>query len=113
MMSTARHSPLRSLAAHAVLLGYTLIALFPVFVIVVNSFKNRRAIFADPLALPSAETFDPSDARDLAARIVRVLRDRAGRRAMVRRMRREIRALSWDAQAARILAVYDERSASR
>ena len=58
MMSTARHSPLRSLAAHAVLLGYTLIALFPVFVIVVNSFKNRRAIFADPLALPSAETFD-------------------------------------------------------
>ena len=42
----------RSIAAHAVLLTYTVIALFPVFVIVVNSFKNRRAIFADPLALP-------------------------------------------------------------
>ncbi|MBP8932167.1 MAG: carbohydrate ABC transporter permease, partial [Paracoccus sp.] len=57
-MSIARHSAPRSIAAHAVLLAYTLIALFPVFVIVVNSFKNRRAIFADPLALPSAETFD-------------------------------------------------------
>ena len=57
-MSAARNSASRSIAAHAVLLTYTLIALFPVFVIVVNSFKNRRAIFADPLALPSSETFD-------------------------------------------------------
>ncbi len=47
----------RTLAAHAVLLAYTAVALFPVFVIVVNSFKSRRAIFAEPLALPSAETF--------------------------------------------------------
>lgn len=57
-MSIARHSTSRSLAAHAVLILYTLIALFPVFVIVVNSFKSRRAIFAEPLALPTAETFD-------------------------------------------------------
>lgn len=57
-MSIARHSTSRSLAAHAVLILYTLIALFPVFVIVVNSFKSRRAIFAEPLALPRAETFD-------------------------------------------------------
>ena len=57
-MSIARHSPARSIAAHGVLILYTLIALFPVFVIVVNSFKSRRAIFADPLALPGAETFD-------------------------------------------------------
>ena len=57
-MSIARHSSSRSLAAHAVLILYTLIALFPVFVIVVNSFKSRRAIFAEPLALPRAETFD-------------------------------------------------------
>ncbi|MCF3973351.1 carbohydrate ABC transporter permease [Paracoccus salsus] len=57
-MSTARHSPARSIAAHAVLIAYTIIALFPVFVIIVNSFKSRRAIFADPLALPTAETFD-------------------------------------------------------
>ncbi len=42
---------------HAALIGYTVIALFPVFVIVVNSFKSRRAIFSDPLALPTSETF--------------------------------------------------------
>jgi raffinose/stachyose/melibiose transport system permease protein len=57
MSSKATHSPLRSIAAHAVLLTYTLIALFPVFVIVVNSFKVRKAIFGDPLSLPGAETF--------------------------------------------------------
>jgi len=48
----------RSIAAHAVLIGYTLIALFPVFVVVINSFKSRRAIFAEPLALPDATSFD-------------------------------------------------------
>ena len=57
-MSIARQSAARSIAAHAVLILYTVIALFPVFVIVVNSFKSRRAIFAEPLALPNAETFD-------------------------------------------------------
>ncbi len=57
-MSQARHSPLRSIAAHAILIAWTLIALFPVFVIVVNSFKSRRAIFADPLALPGPGNFD-------------------------------------------------------
>jgi raffinose/stachyose/melibiose transport system permease protein len=55
---SARTSLGRSIAAHAVLLTYTLIALFPVFVIVINSFKSRRAIFADPLALPWPENFD-------------------------------------------------------
>ena len=56
-MSTARHTPLNSVAAHAALIAYTLIALFPVFVIVINSFKERRAIFREPLALPDAESF--------------------------------------------------------
>jgi len=40
-----------------VLITYTLIALFPVFVILINSFKTRRAIFRDPLGLPNSETF--------------------------------------------------------
>ena len=57
-MSVSRHSPARSIAAHAVLIVYTVIALFPVFVIVINAFKSRKAIFADPLALPTAETLD-------------------------------------------------------
>ncbi len=57
-MAVSHRSPARSIAAHAVLMAYTLIALFPVFVVVINAFKSRRAIFSDPLALPNAETLD-------------------------------------------------------
>ena len=42
---------------HGALILYTLIALFPVFVILINSFKTRKAIFREPLALPDAESF--------------------------------------------------------
>lgn len=48
----------RMAAAHAVLLLYTAIALFPVILVVVNSFKARNAIFRSPLAPPTPETFD-------------------------------------------------------
>ncbi|MGO4835335.1 carbohydrate ABC transporter permease [Rhizobiaceae sp. 2RAB30] len=57
-MSQARASLSRSFAAHAVLIAYTVIALFPVVIIVINSFKSRNAIFRSPLSLPSPETFD-------------------------------------------------------
>lgn len=57
-MSQARHSPARSIAAHAILIAWTIVALFPVFVVVINSFKSRKAIFADPLALPVPGNFD-------------------------------------------------------
>ena len=56
-MSAATRSPWRSIASHAVLLSYTLIALFPVFVIVSYSFKSRKAIFSSPLSLPDPQTF--------------------------------------------------------
>ncbi|MCT8328822.1 carbohydrate ABC transporter permease [Albidovulum sediminis] len=56
-MHKARHNPLNSIAAHAALLTWTAIALFPVTVILVNSFKTRKAIFREPLALPDAESF--------------------------------------------------------
>ncbi len=56
-MNTARRNPFHTAAAHAALITYTLIALFPVFVIVINSFKARKAIFREPLALPDAESF--------------------------------------------------------
>ncbi|MEZ5812771.1 MAG: carbohydrate ABC transporter permease [Rhizobiaceae bacterium] len=56
-MNSARHSVGRSIAAHAVLATYTIIALFPVFVIIINSFKARKAIFRSPLQLPDAESF--------------------------------------------------------
>jgi raffinose/stachyose/melibiose transport system permease protein len=58
MMSTATSSLPRTIAAHAVLILYTVIALFPVVIIVVNSFKSRNAIFRSPLSLPNRETFD-------------------------------------------------------
>ncbi|MEM7711427.1 MAG: carbohydrate ABC transporter permease [Pseudomonadota bacterium] len=56
-MTPVHRSPGTLVAAHGVLVAYTLIALFPVFVILINSFKTRRAIFGDPLALPDAESF--------------------------------------------------------
>lgn len=56
-MKTARASLPRSVAAHTILAAYTIIALFPVIVIVANSFKSRKAIFREPLALPNLETF--------------------------------------------------------
>ncbi|MGR3343412.1 MAG: carbohydrate ABC transporter permease [Paracoccaceae bacterium] len=56
-MNKARRNWTNTIAAHAVLTTYTLIALFPVFVILINSFKTRKAIFREPLALPSGDSF--------------------------------------------------------
>ncbi len=49
---------LQKLAVHGALLLYTFIALFPVVLILINSFKSRRAIFQNPYSLPTPETFD-------------------------------------------------------
>jgi raffinose/stachyose/melibiose transport system permease protein len=56
-MNAAHQKNLNTYAAHGVLILYMLIALFPVFVIVINSFKTRKAIFREPLALPNADSF--------------------------------------------------------
>ncbi|MGN6528728.1 MAG: carbohydrate ABC transporter permease [Burkholderiaceae bacterium] len=48
----------RTLTAHAILAFFTLVALSPVALIVMNAFKSRRAIFSSPLALPTPSTFD-------------------------------------------------------
>jgi raffinose/stachyose/melibiose transport system permease protein len=56
-MSKARISPLRSGFVHLALAGYTVIALFPVVLTILNSLKDKNAIFRTPLALPTAETF--------------------------------------------------------
>jgi len=44
-------------APHIILAGYSLIALFPIYMIVINSFKARKAIFTVPFQLPNANTF--------------------------------------------------------
>ncbi|WP_246490939.1 carbohydrate ABC transporter permease [Chitinivorax tropicus] len=41
---------------HAVLIAYTILALFPIALVIMNSLKSREAIFDDPLALPTAQT---------------------------------------------------------
>ncbi len=44
-------------AMHGALILYTIIALFPVVLVVINSFKTRNAIFRTPYALPNPDTF--------------------------------------------------------
>lgn len=44
-------------AVHLALIFYTLLAIGPLILIILNSFKTRRAIFASPVALPDSQTF--------------------------------------------------------
>ena len=46
-----------SVVPHTVLLAYLVVAMFPIFLVISNSFKTRKAIFANPLMIPTAETF--------------------------------------------------------
>lgn len=48
---------LARIGAYSVLLGATVIALFPIILILLNSFKNRKAIFREPLLPPTPDTF--------------------------------------------------------
>jgi raffinose/stachyose/melibiose transport system permease protein len=50
----------RNVVPHAVLMFFTVLALAPVVLIVMNAFKSRQAIFSSPLAFPTADTFDLS-----------------------------------------------------
>lgn len=45
------------LGVHLALAAYSLLALFPVLLVVLNAFKDRLAIFSAPYALPNAQTF--------------------------------------------------------
>ncbi len=56
-ISNLRYRLSETVFPHVALLTYTAIALFPIFLVVINSFKTRKAIFAQPLGLPSTETF--------------------------------------------------------
>lgn len=46
-----------SVGIHAVLIAYSLLALFPLALIVINSWKTRKAIFKEPTALPLGDSF--------------------------------------------------------
>lgn len=58
-MSTGnfRYRLTESILPHTALLTYTIIALFPIVLVIINSFKTRRAIFTSPLAPPLPGTF--------------------------------------------------------
>lgn len=43
--------------SHSILIVAALVALFPIFLILINSFKARKAIFRTPWALPTPDTF--------------------------------------------------------
>ena len=47
----------KNLAVHLFLLYFAILALGPIFIIVINSFKTMEGIFTGPLKLPSSETF--------------------------------------------------------
>ena len=53
-----RRLNMNRIAVHAALIFYTLIATTPIALVLVNSVKSRSAIFANPVSLPTLETFD-------------------------------------------------------
>ena len=48
---------LSSAGIHTILIAYSLLALFPLGLIVVNSFKSKKAIFRDPTGMPLGDAF--------------------------------------------------------
>ncbi|WP_066370827.1 carbohydrate ABC transporter permease [Herbidospora mongoliensis] len=46
-----------ALVTHGLLIFFALLAVAPILVIVVNSFKTTQGIFGEPFALPNADTF--------------------------------------------------------
>lgn len=49
--------PVSRALVHLTLLAYAVLALAPILLVLVNSFKQRDAIFDDPLAWPTSESF--------------------------------------------------------
>ncbi len=49
--------PTSAIAVHGILILYTALALFPILLVILNSFKARKAIFGSPLSLPTPSTF--------------------------------------------------------
>lgn len=56
-MSKTRTSPVRTGLVHLALITYTLIAIAPVFLTIINSFKDRASIFRSPMQVPTPSTF--------------------------------------------------------
>ncbi len=60
VITAPRFNPNRLLSRvvpHVILLAYTALALFPIILTIINSFKNRANIFKSPYALPIGDLF--------------------------------------------------------
>ncbi|QDW75147.1 carbohydrate ABC transporter permease [Lachnospiraceae bacterium KGMB03038] len=57
MMKEKKWNYIGSVGKHAVLISFSILALFPILVIVINSFKERTAIFSNPYSIPNSDTF--------------------------------------------------------
>jgi raffinose/stachyose/melibiose transport system permease protein len=53
----AMRKPISAFLVHGILGLYTVIALAPIILVIMNSFKARKAIFGAPLAFPTPSTF--------------------------------------------------------
>ena len=62
------YTALAKVLKHLILIFSSLLALFPVLIVVLNSFKARLAIFKTPYSLPSKESFDLVGYRTVFAR---------------------------------------------
>ena len=47
----------KNLMVHLSLLFFAILAIGPIFVIIINSFKTMEGIFTGPLKIPNSETF--------------------------------------------------------
>jgi raffinose/stachyose/melibiose transport system permease protein len=56
-MSQKLRNRIGRIPTYIIVLGATVVALFPIVLILFNSFKERRAIFSSPLMPPTPETF--------------------------------------------------------
>lgn len=56
-MTSVRRDLASQALAHLFLILYTCVALFPILLVLMNSLKDRRAIFGAPLSLPTPSTF--------------------------------------------------------
>ena len=66
-MARSRPASLRTGLVHLALVAYSLIAVLPVLLVVMNSFKTRRAIFGSPLIPPLPDTVSIAGYRTVAA----------------------------------------------
>ena len=53
----ARHRKVNRIAVYTALTAYTLFAIFPIVLVMMNSLKDRAAIFGSPLSLPNPTSF--------------------------------------------------------